>query len=102
MSAASKKRRYWGFVNPMPAPLLGMIAKGAEAQGLTGLFAPQVYGLLGRCQRFFRSAESFEIPADRTQDCGKLGQVGTSFSCPQLTIEEEGFAARRQRLLGLA
>ncbi|MCC6640538.1 MAG: LLM class flavin-dependent oxidoreductase [Deltaproteobacteria bacterium] len=43
-SAASEKRRYWGFLNPMPAPLLGMIAKGAEAQGLTGLFAPQVYG----------------------------------------------------------
>lgn len=43
-STASKKRRYWGFLNPMPAPLLGMIAKGAEAQGLTGLFAPQVYG----------------------------------------------------------
>ena len=28
----------------MPAPLLAMIAKQAEAQGLVGLFAPQVYG----------------------------------------------------------
>lgn len=44
MSEGSKKRRYWGFVNPMPAPLLGMVARQAEAHGLTGLFAPQVYG----------------------------------------------------------
>ena len=43
-ASESKRRRYWGFVNAMPAPLLAMIAKQAEAQGLTGLFAPQVYG----------------------------------------------------------
>ena len=43
-ASESKRRRYWGFVNALPAPLLAMIAKQAEAQGLVGLFAPQVYG----------------------------------------------------------
>jgi len=37
-------RRYWGFVSPMPAPALTMLAQQAEAQGLTGIFAAQVYG----------------------------------------------------------
>ena len=43
-SPESTRRRHWGFVNAMPAPLLSMIAKQAEAQGRTGLCAPQVYG----------------------------------------------------------
>ena len=43
-SPESTRRRHWGFVNAMPAPLLSMIAKQAEAQGLVGLFAPPVYG----------------------------------------------------------
>lgn len=42
--AAPGARRYWGFVNAQPAPILGAIARQAEAQGLAGLFAPQVYG----------------------------------------------------------
>lgn len=37
-------RRYWGFVNAQPAPLLAMMARQAEAQGLAGVFAAQVYG----------------------------------------------------------
>jgi probable F420-dependent oxidoreductase len=40
----ANRRRYWGFVSPMPAALLAAAARGAEAQGLEGLFAPQVYG----------------------------------------------------------
>ncbi len=40
----SRHRHYWGFVNSLPAPVLSMAAKQAEAQGLEGLFAPQVYG----------------------------------------------------------
>lgn len=38
------KRRYWGFVHPQPAPVLAALAQQAEARGLTGIFAPQVYG----------------------------------------------------------
>ncbi len=38
------RRRYWGFVSALPAPLLAGLAKQAEAQGLEGLFAPQVGG----------------------------------------------------------
>jgi probable F420-dependent oxidoreductase len=37
-------RRYWGFVNPLPAAVISMVARQAEAQGLEGVFAPQVYG----------------------------------------------------------
>jgi probable F420-dependent oxidoreductase len=37
-------RRYWSFVNPLPAPLLAGMVQQAEAQGLEGVFAPQVYG----------------------------------------------------------
>ena len=37
-------RRYWSFVNALPAPALVALAQQAEAQGLEGLFAPQVYG----------------------------------------------------------
>ena len=39
-----ENRRYWSFVNALPAPVLVAIAQQAEAQGLQGLFAPQVYG----------------------------------------------------------
>ena len=42
MSAAD--HRFWGSIAPLPAPILDMAAKAAEAQGLVGLFAPQVYG----------------------------------------------------------
>lgn len=38
------ERRYWGFLGPLPAPILAAVARQAEAQGLVGLFAPQVYG----------------------------------------------------------
>jgi probable F420-dependent oxidoreductase len=41
---APKDRRYWGFVNPLPAPILTALAKQAEEQGLEGLFSPQVLG----------------------------------------------------------
>ena len=37
-------RRYWSVITPMPAALIGALAKQAEDQGVTGLFAPQVYG----------------------------------------------------------
>jgi len=40
----TRERRYWGFLGPLPAPVLGAVARQAEAQGLAGLFAPQVYG----------------------------------------------------------
>jgi len=39
-----KQRRYWGFLTPLPAPTLVAMARQAEAQGLHGVFAPQVYG----------------------------------------------------------
>lgn len=39
-----RDRRYWGVVSPMPAAQLAEQARAAEAQGLAGLFAPQVYG----------------------------------------------------------
>lgn len=38
------RRRYWGFVSPMPAPAIAAAARQAEAQGLEGVFAAQVYG----------------------------------------------------------
>jgi probable F420-dependent oxidoreductase len=38
------KRRYWGTLTPLPAPMLSMQAKVQEEAGLEGLFAPQVYG----------------------------------------------------------
>jgi probable F420-dependent oxidoreductase len=41
---SGKKRRYWGFVSPFPAPVISFLAKQAESQGLEGVFAPQVYG----------------------------------------------------------
>ena len=41
---SSEKRKYWGFVRPMPASILVALAKQAEDRGMQGLFAPQVYG----------------------------------------------------------
>jgi len=38
------ERRYWGFLSPMPAAILAELARAAEAQGLAGVFAAQVYG----------------------------------------------------------
>jgi probable F420-dependent oxidoreductase len=41
---SEKERRYWGFVNAQPAPVVCMVARQAEEQGLEGIFAPQVMG----------------------------------------------------------
>jgi probable F420-dependent oxidoreductase len=38
------RRRYWSFTSALPAPILRMVAAQAEARGLEGIFAPQVYG----------------------------------------------------------
>jgi probable F420-dependent oxidoreductase len=38
------KRKYWGTVTPLPAPVLSAMAQQQEAAGLEGLFAPQLYG----------------------------------------------------------
>jgi probable F420-dependent oxidoreductase len=38
------RTRHWGVLQPLPAPILVEVAKAAEARGLTGCFAPQVYG----------------------------------------------------------
>jgi probable F420-dependent oxidoreductase len=42
--STTKPRRYWTALSTMPAPILTMAAKQAEAQGVRGIFAPQVYG----------------------------------------------------------
>ena len=42
--STTKPRRYWTVLSAMPAPMLAMAAKQAEAQGVHGIFAPQVYG----------------------------------------------------------
>ncbi len=42
--AGSPRRRHWSFISALPAPLVAELAKQAEAQGLTGIFAAQVYG----------------------------------------------------------
>ena len=34
-----RRRRYWGFVSALPAPVVCMVAKQAEEQGLEGVFA---------------------------------------------------------------
>jgi probable F420-dependent oxidoreductase len=38
------RRHYWGVLSTLPAPAISMLARQAEAQGLEGVFAPQVYG----------------------------------------------------------
>ena len=38
------RRRYWGFVSPMPAKALAAVSQQLEAQGLAGIFAAQVSG----------------------------------------------------------
>jgi probable F420-dependent oxidoreductase len=43
-SRRGQDRRYWGIVAPLPAPVIAMFAQKAEADGLEGLFAPQVIG----------------------------------------------------------
>lgn len=40
----AEKRKHWGVVVPMPAPLLSQQAQQLESLGLEGIFAPQVYG----------------------------------------------------------
>ena len=37
-------RRYWGFLSVQPAAVVAGMAQQAEARGLTGVFAAQVYG----------------------------------------------------------
>ena len=37
-------RRIWGFLGTLPAPVIAEVARQAETQGLTGIFAAQVYG----------------------------------------------------------
>ncbi len=44
MPEPSRALRHWGVVQPMPAPLIAEMARAAESQGVTGVFAPQVYG----------------------------------------------------------
>jgi len=43
-SEQTKGRRYWTVVRPLPVQILTMAAKQAEADGVCGIFAPQVYG----------------------------------------------------------
>lgn len=43
-NAVGEDRKYWGVVPPIPGPFLVEIAKQAEASGMEGLFATQVYG----------------------------------------------------------
>jgi hypothetical protein len=43
-SEPGEARRYWGVVTSLPAPVIAMLAQQAEAQGLDGVFAPQVLG----------------------------------------------------------
>jgi probable F420-dependent oxidoreductase len=43
-SGRGRNRRYWGIVAPLPARAIAMFAQKAEAQGLEGVFAPQVIG----------------------------------------------------------
>ena len=43
-SRQGQDRRYWGIVAPLPAPAIAMFAQKAEAEGLEGVFAPQVIG----------------------------------------------------------
>jgi probable F420-dependent oxidoreductase len=38
------KPKFWGTVQPLPAPMLSAMARQQEAAGMEGLFAPQVYG----------------------------------------------------------
>lgn len=40
----ARKRRYWGLITPMPAATLAAVARQAEAAGLEGLWAPQLWG----------------------------------------------------------
>jgi probable F420-dependent oxidoreductase len=40
----SSRPRQWSVLQPLPAPILVELARQAEARGIHGLFAPQVYG----------------------------------------------------------
>ena len=40
----SSPPRQWSVLQPLPAPILVELAKQAEARGIHGVFAPQVYG----------------------------------------------------------
>ncbi|MBE9540544.1 MAG: LLM class flavin-dependent oxidoreductase [Proteobacteria bacterium] len=43
-NAQAQDRKYWAVVAPMPGPILVEMARQAEASGLEGLFAAQLYG----------------------------------------------------------
>lgn len=43
-NAVGEDRRYWSVIPPLPGPLLVDVARQAEAAGIEGLFATQVYG----------------------------------------------------------
>lgn len=43
-NAVGEERRIWGFLPTLPGPFLVEMAKQAEAAGLEGVFAAQVYG----------------------------------------------------------
>jgi probable F420-dependent oxidoreductase len=43
-SRQGQDRRYWGIVAPLPAQAIATFAQRAEAQGLEGVFCPQVIG----------------------------------------------------------
>ena len=40
----SSRLRQWSVIPPLPAPILVEMARQAEARGIHGVFAPQVYG----------------------------------------------------------
>jgi len=42
--STSSPPRQWSVLQPLPAPILVELAKQAEARGIHGVFAPQVYG----------------------------------------------------------
>jgi len=41
---SDRHTRHWSVLQPLPAPILTELARQAEAQGIHGCFAPQVYG----------------------------------------------------------
>lgn len=67
------ERKYWGVVVPAPAAMIEMMAKQAEAQGLEGVFAPQVWGppftslaVAAACTQRIKIASGIAIAAARS------------------------------------
>jgi probable F420-dependent oxidoreductase len=44
LNASGEARRLWRLLPPLPAEILVLLAQQAEAEGVEGVFAPQVYG----------------------------------------------------------